>query len=57
VGDVLSMLGIPSREVFFALVNGRDFSPGRVGEPVRTSYRLRHGDVVALSGPVPYTLK
>jgi hypothetical protein len=28
VGDVLSMLGIPSREVFFALVNGRDFSPG-----------------------------
>jgi hypothetical protein len=24
VGDVLSMLGIPSREVFFALVNGRD---------------------------------
>lgn len=57
VGDVLSRLGIPAPEVFLALVNGRDVSPGRVGVPVRTSHPLADGDVVALSGPVPYTLK
>jgi hypothetical protein len=57
VGDVLSMLGIPPGDVFLVLVNGRDITPGMIGDPVRTSHRLEHGDVVALSGPVPYTLK
>jgi hypothetical protein len=55
VGDVLSMLGVPAHEVFLVMVNGRDITPGVISDPVRTGYELDHGDVVALSGPVPYS--
>lgn len=55
VGDVLSLLGVPRAEVFLVMVNGRDVTRGLVGDPVRTGYELDHGDVLALSGPVPYS--
>ncbi len=55
VGDVLSMLEIPPSEVFLVMVNGRDITPGVVGKPVRTTCELDHGDVLALSGPVPFS--
>jgi hypothetical protein len=55
VGDVLSILGVPAREVFLVMVNGRDITPGLISDPVRTGYELDDGDVLALSGPVPYS--
>ena len=55
VGDVLTMLGIPADEVFLVLVNGRDITPGVLGEMVRTGHQLEDGDVLALSGPVPFS--
>lgn len=55
VGEIARRLGIPTREIFLILVNGRDISPGLVGGPVRESRQLEAGDVVAFSGPVPYS--
>ncbi len=55
VSDVLARLAIPPGEVFLLMVNGRDVTPGVVGAPVRTARELDHGDVVALSGPVPFS--
>jgi hypothetical protein len=37
------------------LVNGRDITPGRVGDGIRDYHVLDDGDVVALSGAVPYS--
>ena len=53
IGDLLKQLRIPCSEVFLIFVNGRDITPelGRV----RTGYILEDGDVIALSGPVPYS--
>jgi len=55
VGEVLASLGVPVREVYLAFVNGRDITPGVVGKAVRAAHELEHGDVLALSGPVPYS--
>ena len=55
VAEVLATLGIPPGEVFLVMVNGRDITPGRVGSDVRTAHELEHGDVLALSGPVPFS--
>lgn len=57
VGEVLSALGIPPGEVYLVMVNGRDITPRVKGLPVWTSRALANGDVVALSGPVPFTWK
>ncbi len=57
VGDVLSQLGIPSGEVYLVMVNGRQITPRVAGSLVWTSRPLQNGDVVALSGPVPFTWK
>lgn len=54
LGDVVRDLAVPESEVFLILVNGRDVSPGLVGQ-VRFTHELEDGDVVALSGPVPYS--
>ncbi len=54
LGDVVRDLDVPEREIFLILVNGRDVSPGLVGQ-VRFTHELEDGDVVALSGPVPYS--
>ncbi len=55
VGDVVQALNIPKSAVFLALVNGRDVTPGLIGAEIRTGHELEDGDVVALSGPVPYS--
>jgi hypothetical protein len=55
VGEVLALLGVPLREVFLAFVNGRDVTPGLLGAALRTGHELENGDVLALSGPVPYS--
>ena len=51
--DVLKHLNIPFDEVFLIFVNGRDITP-ELGQ-VRTTYVLEDKDVIALSGPVPYS--
>ncbi len=37
------------------LVNGRDITPGLVGDDIRDYHVLDDGDVIALSGEVPYS--
>lgn len=55
VGDVISALRMPSDKVFLVLKNGRDVTRGVCGGPVNLNHVLENGDVVALSGPVPYS--
>lgn len=55
VGDVLRIWGVPHKEVFLVLKNGRDVTPGLVGAEVNVNSTLEDGDVVAFSGPVPYS--
>jgi sulfur carrier protein ThiS len=54
VGDILRRLGIPPGEVFLVLVNGRDITP-QLNGGLRLGFAVDEGDVVALSGPVPYS--
>ncbi|WP_135078876.1 MoaD/ThiS family protein [Terasakiella sp. SH-1] len=54
VGDVFRDLKLPREELFLILVNGRDISPGLVGD-VRFAHELEEGDILAFSGPVPYS--
>ncbi len=37
------------------LVNGRDITPGLVGDDIRDYHVLDDGDVIALSGAVSYS--
>jgi len=55
VGELADRLGVPRKELFLVLVNGRDITPGLVGDAVRDYHVLDEGDVVALSGAVPYS--
>lgn len=56
VGDLLALLGLPKQEVFLVLCNGRDITPGLYqAGAVNRRYVLSEGDVVAFSGPVPYS--
>jgi len=53
IADILRNYGIRHDDVFLIFVNGRDITPQLNG--LRTSYVLEDGDVVSLSGPVPYS--
>lgn len=55
IGDIMNRMGIPKSEVFLALCNGRDVTPGIVNGIIRTDYQPDEGDVIALSGPVPFS--
>ncbi|HRX37629.1 MAG TPA: MoaD/ThiS family protein [Aestuariivirga sp.] len=56
VGDLVDELKLPAPEVFLVLRNGRDVSPGLYGGGrFNREAPLDDGDVVALSGPVPYS--
>jgi len=55
VGELADQLRIPRRALFLVLVNGRDVTPGRVGEAIKDYHQIQDGDVVAFSGPVPYS--
>lgn len=54
VGDIVRELSIPRDRIYLVLRNGRDVTP-RLHTPVNTDAVLDDGDVVALSGPVPYS--
>lgn len=54
VGDILERISIPANKVHLALRNGRDITPS-LHTAVNTQAVLDEGDVIALSGPVPYS--
>lgn len=54
VGDVMDALTIPANRVFLVLKNGRDVTPALNGG-INRDHPLEDGDVLALSGPVPYS--
>jgi len=54
IGDAIKALGLPAPAVYLALCNGRDVTPGLDGG-VNLGHALENGDVLALSGPVPYS--
>lgn len=56
VGDVIRHFAVPRSEIFLVLRNGRDISPGlyEAGN-VNVAAVLDDGDVLAFSGPVPYS--
>ncbi len=55
VADLVGRLKVPGDKLFLVLINGRDVTPGLVGAAVNGARALEDGDVVALSGPVPYS--
>jgi len=55
VGQLASRLGVPRKKLFLVLVNGRDITPGLVGDDIKDYHVLNDGDVIALSGAVPYS--
>ena len=56
VGDVVDRLRLPADDVFLVLRNGRDVSPGIYGSGrIHREASLEEGDVLAFSGPVPYS--
>lgn len=56
IGSLVQDLGLPMKEIFLVLRNGRDISPGLYeGGNVNVEAGLADGDVIAFSGPVPYS--
>jgi hypothetical protein len=55
VGELADQLRIPRDELFLVLVNGRDVTPGLVGDGIKDYHLIEDGDVVAFSGAVPYS--
>ena len=54
VGEIFHDLKLPREHLFLILVNGRDISPGLVGD-LYFNHELEDGDNLAFSGPVPYS--
>ncbi len=54
VGEVLDRLQIPEREIYLVLLNGRNIMHS-LGGGIEKHHLLQPGDVLALSGPVPFS--
>lgn len=54
VGDLMARLGLARREVFLVMRNGRDITRS-LHDEINTGAVLEEGDVIAFSGPVPYS--
>lgn len=54
VGDVLKRLAIPEHKIYVSWLNGHNISTA-LGGAVESHRELRAGDVLALSGPVPFS--
>ncbi len=54
VGDLIKLLAVPKSEIFLVMRNGHDITPSLYGG-VNTAALLNEDDVIALSGPVPYS--
>lgn len=56
VGDLIERFRLPVPDIFLVLKNGRDITPGLYQSGVvNTEAALQDGDVIAFSGPVPYS--
>lgn len=56
VGDLIERFRLPVPDIFLVLKNGRDITPGLYqGGVVNTGVVIDDGDVIAFSGPVPYS--
>lgn len=56
VGDLIHRFKLPLAEIFLVLKNGRDITPGLYqGGVVNEAVAVDEGDVIAFSGPVPYS--
>jgi hypothetical protein len=56
VGDLIQRFRLPVPDIYLVLKNGRDITPGLYqGGVVNTGCVLDDGDVIAFSGPVPYS--
>ena len=56
VGDIIRMFSLPLDDIYLVLRNGRDITPGLYqGGVVNEQVVLDDGDVIAFSGPVPYS--
>lgn len=56
VGDLIERFKLPLPDIYLVLKNGRDITPGLYqGGVVNTSTSFDDGDVIAFSGPVPYS--
>lgn len=56
VGDLIARFKLPLADIFLVLRNGRDITPGIYqGGVVNSEAGLSDGDVIAFSGPVPYS--
>ena len=55
-GDLIRILKLPLPEIFLVLRNGRDITPGLYqAGVVNEDALLDDGDVIACSGPAPYS--
>ncbi len=54
VGDALRLLAIPDGEIYLTLLNGRNIMQS-LGGGIEREHSLQQGDVLALSGPVPFS--
>jgi len=56
VGDVLRCLPVPEKEIFLLAHNGRNLMCGLgFGSGIEMTRELEDGDVLALSGPIPFS--
>ena len=56
VGDALQRLPVPEKEIFLLTHNGRNLMCGfGFGSGIETAHELRDGDVLAFSGPIPFS--
>ncbi len=54
VGDILSRLKVNATDVFLVWCNGRDITRD-LNSGVNTDFAPEHGDIIAVSGAVPYS--
>ncbi len=54
IADIFSQLNIREKDVFLVWCNGRDVTRRMPGE-INTDFAPEHGDVIAISGAVPYS--
>ncbi len=56
IGDLIEMFKLPLPDIYLVLRNGRDITPGIYqGGVVNQEVALDDGDIIAFSGPVPYS--
>ena len=56
VGDLIDMFRLPPSEIYLVLLNGRDITPAVYQSgAVNREVPLDDGDIVAFSGPAPYS--